>query len=95
MGFVKAPIVWLLTRVRARWVGVVLVFYWIQLFILTHIQLPQGLRIRPGMDKLVHFGAYTGLAFLLGLWIVAITRDQPSRRWKYQVLAIGDLVDPE
>ena len=92
MGIVKAPIVWLLTRVRARWVGLVLAIYWAQLFVLTHIQLPPGLRVRAGMDKLVHFGAYTGLAFLVALWIVAHTRDRPSRRWKYQVLAIAGLL---
>lgn len=92
MAFVKASIVWLLTRVRARWVGVVLVIYWVQLFVLMHIPLPRGLDVRPGMDKLVHFGAYTGLAFLLGLWILAYTRDKPGRRWKYQVLAIVGLL---
>jgi len=42
-----------------------LVIYWLLLFIGTHIPPKQGILPNLGhMDKLLHFSAYTGLAFL-------------------------------
>lgn len=51
-----------------RLVGVVLVCYWTALLVSTHVPLPEG-TLSGGSDKLAHFAAYAGLAFLLGLWI--------------------------
>ena len=44
-----------------------LIIYWIALFAGTHLEFPDDSSIHQLNDKLLHFGAYTGLAFLLGL----------------------------
>ena len=49
-----------------RYSGLVLVVYWIALFIGTHIPAPPDIYPRiPYLDKILHFAAYSGLAFLL------------------------------
>lgn len=55
-----------------RWIAVVTVLYWLALFIGTHIplRLPPGSLPKDG-DKVVHFIAYLGLSYLLGLWFAA------------------------
>lgn len=52
-----------------RFASAVLCCYWLTLFISTHIPLPQMERLPKFSDKLMHFGAYGGLAFLLSLWL--------------------------
>jgi VanZ family protein len=42
--------------------------YWLAMFIGTHTPLPQLERLPKFSDKLMHLGAYCGLAFLFGLW---------------------------
>lgn len=44
-----------------------LVFYWIALFVGTHIPLHANV-LPGGSDKWVHFFAYAGLSFLLAFW---------------------------
>ena len=57
-------------RRRRRLIGIVLACYWLALFAGTHMPLPP--RALPvGSDKLLHFAAYAGLAFLLALWVSA------------------------
>lgn len=46
---------------------IVLASYWISMYVGTHLpRLPQA--IAGQSDKLMHVGAYAGLAFLLALW---------------------------
>ena len=51
-----------------RVLGWMLALYWCLLFISTHAPVPSGIPLQSGMDKVLHFGAYAGLAFLLVLW---------------------------
>jgi VanZ family protein len=46
---------------------IVLGLYWLALFLGTHV--PVSLKTGPGGDKVLHFLAYTGLAFLMALVI--------------------------
>lgn len=48
--------------------GWLLTGYWIALFVGTHIPLPK-LPGPEGSDKVLHFGAYFGLQFLLLMWL--------------------------
>jgi VanZ family protein len=41
-----------------------LVCYWIALFVATHVPMPGSMHHVPHGDKLAHFAAYAGLAFL-------------------------------
>lgn len=50
------------------WVLVLLVIYWGALFIGTHIPMPQLGAAPSYSDKILHFLAYAGLAFLLGYY---------------------------
>lgn len=53
--------------------NLLLIVYWTALFVGTHIPLPQG--ALPGeSDKLAHFVAYAGLAFLLALRVSTARR---------------------
>ena len=58
-----------------RWrfvLTVLLVGYWCALFISTHIPMPKLGSLPQNSDKLMHFVAYAGLAFLLGArWSVS------------------------
>ena len=45
---------------------ILLVGYWSALFISTHIPMPELGSLPQNSDKLMHFVAYAGLAFLLG-----------------------------
>jgi len=54
-----------------RLIGLLLACYWIAMFIGTHMPMPRLETMPPQSDKLMHFGAYAGLAFLLSLWIAA------------------------
>lgn len=61
---------------RTNWslhfVNLLLVAYWLVLFYLTHMQ--TNVKIGPGhTDKVLHFLAYAGLAFLLA-WALCQTR---------------------
>lgn len=55
------------------WVLGGLVLYWTALFISTHTPMPDTPDFPHNIDKVAHFVAYAGLAFLLGLWF-AVTR---------------------
>ena len=44
---------------------ILLAVFWASLFLATHLPLPSAGIGRYFSDKLLHFGAYTGLAFLL------------------------------
>jgi len=52
-----------------RIVAIILVCYWVALFIGTHGPAPNLSRLPENTDKGLHFLAYAGLAFLLGLWM--------------------------
>ncbi len=52
-----------------RWIGPILLVYWLALFVSTHIPVPADLLRAPGSDKIAHFLAYAGLALLFGLWV--------------------------
>lgn len=54
-----------------RLVGLALAVYWIALFVGTHIPLPEFEELPKSSDKAMHFAAYAGLSFLIGLWISA------------------------
>jgi VanZ family protein len=62
-----SPSAAVLPRFR-RAIGWTLAVYWTALFIGTHMPLPQLKEMPRFSDKVMHFGAYAGLAFLLGLW---------------------------
>ena len=49
--------------------GVVLAVYWLVIFFGTHWPRLSLERFPRNSDKVLHFGAYAGLSFLLGLWI--------------------------
>ena len=49
---------------RYRLATVLLVCYWIALFVATHVPMPGSMHHVPHGDKLAHFAAYAGLAFL-------------------------------
>jgi VanZ family protein len=51
-----------------------LLAYWTALFIGTHIPLPQLAALPGNSDKWMHFVAYAGLTYLLGLWMWASGR---------------------
>ena len=68
-----------------RWILLVLAVYWITLFIGTHVPLGEVEGLPEHSDKGMHFGAYAGLAFLLGLWIGA---GRPMR-WRHYLMVFG------
>src|SRR5690349_15212493 len=57
---------WILHRIAI----VVLSFYWMALFCGTHTPNP-GVAIQQANDKVLHFSAYAGLAFLLAAVLTA------------------------
>lgn len=59
--------------------GWLLAGYWIALFVGTHIPLGK-LPVPEGSDKVMHFGAYFGLQFLLLLWL-ALRAPLTRVRW--------------
>ena len=59
-----------------RLLALSLLVYWIALFIGTHIPLPEVAPFPRNTDKWMHFGAYAGLTYLLGLWLWATGRTQ-------------------
>jgi VanZ family protein len=59
-------------------------FYWVVLFVLTHLP-PRRMLSGPGGDKLHHFLAYFVLAFLLG---AAMWHAFPSRRRWAPILVV-------
>ncbi len=70
-----------------RYSGAVLAIYWIALFIGTHIsQLPDVAPDIPDFDKLLHFSAYAGLAFLLA---AAFTMRQSMSLRRYVAIVVG------
>ena len=75
------------TKWLRRWSGVVLLVYLTALITGTHLPHPEDLISLKGNDKLLHFGAYFGLAFLMAtrLWTL-----RPVT-WR-ATLAIGCLV---
>ena len=68
-----------------RWLFLALAIYWIALFISTHVPLGEVEGLPEHSDKGMHFGAYAGLAFLLGLYIGA---GKPMR-WRHYLLTFG------
>lgn len=75
------------TKWMQRWSGVVLLAYLTALITGTHLPHPEDLISIQSNDKLLHFGAYFGLAFLMAtrLWTL-----RPVT-WR-ATLAIGALV---
>ena len=67
-----------LARRVARRTGVMLGVYWAAAFAATHVPMPPGNGPGPfgipHFDKLVHFGIYAGLAFLLTAWLAVRQR---------------------
>lgn len=51
-----------------RIIALTLACYWLAMFIGTHIPIKQMERLPKFSDKVMHFGAYAGLAFLFALW---------------------------
>jgi len=51
-----------------RAVGWAVVLFWGAMFVGTHIPMPRLEGVPQHSDKLLHFAAYAGLSFLLGLW---------------------------
>ena len=76
----------MLSRYR-RWIGAALAVYWAVIFAGTHLPLEVPIQAPKNTDKLVHFAAYFGLAFLLGLWFAS--RRPISRRDYAIVLAVA------
>jgi VanZ family protein len=72
-----------------RWIAAVTVLYWLALFIGTHIplRLPPG-SVPEGGDKLLHFVAYLGLAYLLGLWL-SVKQPMSARHYLMILLVIA------
>jgi VanZ family protein len=52
---------------------ILLVVFWVGLFLATHLPLPSGAVGKHVSDKVLHFGAYAGLAFLL-CWALSSRR---------------------
>ena len=55
-------------RRRPPWLIVLLPAYWVGVFVLTHVPMPDTGDLFPHADKIVHMAIYTGLAFLLSAW---------------------------
>ena len=53
---------------KRRLPAALLIVYWGSLFVGTHMPIPKMGGQPRHLDKLMHFGAYAGLSFLLGLW---------------------------
>ncbi len=66
-------------QLRPRWVGLALGIYWGSLFVATHMPLPEDILAVRGSDKVAHFGAYAGLGFLLGWWLLLRVRSAGRR----------------
>ncbi|WP_197443692.1 VanZ family protein [Maioricimonas rarisocia] len=56
------------------------VAYCVTLFIVMHIPVPDTPGVLPGLDKLVHFGAYSVLSILLATWPVSAEDGTRSAR---------------
>jgi len=70
-----------------RRAGVVLAVYWVALFIGTHVpKLPRVTPRLPHFDKLLHFSAYAGLAFLLA---AVFTMRRSMSTGRYVAIFIG------
>ena len=69
-----------------RWSGVTLLVYLTALVTGTHLPHPEDLIPIEGNDKLLHFGAYCGLAFLMATW-----RQTSRPVTRYALLAIWSL----
>ncbi|MFG0294559.1 MAG: VanZ family protein [Maioricimonas sp. JB045] len=60
-----------------RWLTVA---YGIALFTVMHVPLPETPPVIPGLDKLVHFGAYAVRAVLLATWPMQAEGDDGAAR---------------
>ena len=67
---------------RVRIAATVLILYWIALFIATHVPI-DAIELAHNSDKVIHFAAYAGLAFLLAL---AMRPQRRSGLWTYAAL---------
>ncbi|MCA9075823.1 MAG: VanZ family protein [Planctomycetaceae bacterium] len=57
-----------------RLLGIILGVYWVNMFLVTHVNLqPPGPSV-PDADKIAHFVGYCGLGTLLSLWVVVSRR---------------------
>lgn len=76
------------------WVLLALVAFWGAMFVGTHIPMPPTPDLPSGSDKYMHFGAYAGLAFLLGLYR-AVTRPMTFRQYAavFGVTVVYSVVD--
>ncbi len=77
----------LAVRLSKRPLGWLLAIYWTALFLGTHVPVPSGV-LKQGSDKVIHFLAYAGLAFLLSLW-----RGPAKWRTSLVILAVFAVVD--
>ncbi len=76
-----------LVNLLFRYSGAVLAIYWVALFIGTHIpQLPNVAPDVPYFDKVLHFSAYAGLAFLLA---AAFTMRLSMSARRYVAIFVG------
>jgi VanZ family protein len=71
-------------RVCRRLIAVLLTCYWSALFLGTHVP-KSGVHLGIGNDKLLHFGAFAGLAFLLSWSLIGL---HPTRRATVRVIVI-------
>ena len=82
-----------LRRHRSTWLLMLLVFYCTLLFIGTHLP-PQHVKGLHASDKILHFLAYAGLAFLTASTFTILTT-HPILRWLAitQLLAVYAAID--
>ena len=79
-----------LARFR-RATAVVLVCYWLAMFLGTHWPNFSLQGYPQHTDKVLHFSAYGGLAFLLALWLWLKQADPASRRPGHLLIERGPL----
>jgi VanZ family protein len=67
---------------RVRIAATLLILYWVALFVATHVPV-DAIELARNSDKVIHFAAYGGLAFLLAL---AMRPQRRSGLWTYAAL---------
>jgi len=63
-----------------------LIPYWILCFVLTHLPPSSALPEAPGLDKVMHFGGYSLLGFLLSLYF--LSKHGSKKTWILRALGI-------
>jgi VanZ family protein len=69
----------------------VLAVYWLLLVLGTHLpRLPRADLLSSDIDKVCHFLAYSGLAFLCALaWFIARSASRPLNIWHFVIIVVG------